>query len=146
MEGEGAAMRVRNSHAHLRNSGQNPQDIANNILHMANSSYPTNHNVQVPLSDLRGGQYSFQQSRSNHYPGQAAHQQQEIGAQLHGGHMIGDYNHHGQFAYQHSPQRHAGDRGPATTHGQREPTHSVSSTMMSSPHSQHSAHGFSGIP
>ena len=56
---------VQQAHPHLRNRGQNPQEVANNILQMT-SAYPTQHTVQVPLSKNRSAPYQVP-PRSPHF-------------------------------------------------------------------------------
>lgn len=63
------------SHPHMRNTGQNPQEVANNILHMASSSYPSNNTVQVPLSKNRSAPYHVP-ARPSNYGGQMVDNQQ----------------------------------------------------------------------
>ena len=116
------------SHPHLRLSNQNPQDIANNILQMANSSYPLNHTVQVPLSQNRSAPYHVPpRSTPYNYP-----QQQQPSMDSYG-QMGGDYN-QAQFMYPaNSPQVRQGQRDVGMS-----PASPASSGMLQSPHSQHS--------
>ncbi|XP_060568425.1 uncharacterized protein LOC132727031, partial [Ruditapes philippinarum] len=116
---------MHHSHPHLRNSGQNPQEVANNILHMAASSYPTNNTVQVPLSKNRSAPYHMP-SRSPNYNSKIQDNQQL---------MCSDYN-QGQFAYPsppHQSQLHMQSRDSRLS-----PISPASASMMSSPHSHHS--------
>ena len=115
-------------HRHLvRNSGQqNPQEVANNILQMASSTYPPNNTVQVPLSKNRSAPYHVPQ-RSGHYattmsPNESHRQQHQQIQQM-------------QFTYPtSSPQMHP---SPSSTIS---PVSPASATVMSSPHSIHSGH------
>ncbi|WAQ96560.1 TCF20-like protein [Mya arenaria] len=129
---------VRNPHPHLRSSVQNPQDVANNILHMANSSYPTNHNVQIPLSQARSGHYNVQQPSSQY--GSMQQQQQDSCRQ-----MTGDS---GQFTYANTSPHMAGREFGMSLHMQREvgmsPVSPAPGGMMHSPHSQRSSHSVTG--
>ncbi|KAH3863655.1 uncharacterized protein LOC127866607 [Dreissena polymorpha] len=111
---------MRQSHPHLRNAGQNPQDVANNILQMANSSYPTNNTVQVPLSQNRTSPY---------------HRQSQFGIQ----HLNSFLQHEGEFNQSQFPMQ-----GMAShiQHQRQEygasPVSPASANMIASPHSQHS--------
>lgn len=135
---------MQQSHPHLRNSGQNPQDIANNILHMANSSYPTNHTVQVPLSQNRSAPYHIP-ARSSHYTYQQQQQQQQTQDSF--SQMGGDYGQN-QFAYpssvpqMHSPQMHSPQMKQAQRDMGMSPVSPASGGMIASPHSQHSSHSY----
>ncbi|XP_053393248.1 uncharacterized protein LOC123564608 isoform X2 [Mercenaria mercenaria] len=116
---------MQHSHPHLRSSGQTPQEVANNILHMAASSYPTNNTVQVPLSKSRSSPYHVP-SRSPNYNSKLQDNQQL---------MCSDYN-QGQFAYPsppHQSQLHMQSRDPRLS-----PISPASVGMIPSPHSHQS--------
>lgn len=116
---------MRHSHPHLRNSGQTPQEVANNILHMAASSYPTNNTIQVPLSKTRSAPYHIP-SRSPNYSTKPQDSQQQ---------MCSDYG-QGHFAYPsppHQSQLLMQSRDPRLS-----PLSPASAGMMASPHSHQS--------
>lgn len=117
---------VQQAHPHLRrNSGQTPQEVANNILHLASSTYPTHHTVQVPLSKNRSAPYQVP-PKSPHYV-----QQQQMPESNYQAHACQppDYQ-SSKFVYPNSsPQM--------LQHSRMSPI-SPSPGMIQSPHSHHS--------
>ena len=73
---------VQQAHPHLRrNNGQTPQEVANNILQIASSTYPSHHTVQVPLSKNRPAPYQIP-SKSPHYNMQQKQAAEQYTAQV----------------------------------------------------------------
>lgn len=135
-------------HPHMRHSSsnQNPQEVANNILQMAASTYMPNQTVTVPLSKNRSAPYHIPpKSPHNNYAMQgncstSTSQQQHMG-QAH------------QFAYPNSSP-HQSSQGPCASpmspnsaylHSPTASHHSGQSIPNSSPQSVHSpTYGVSG--
>lgn len=135
-------------HPHMRHNSvnQNPQEVANNILQMAASTYMPNQTVTVPLSKNRSAPYHIPpKSPHNSYSMQgncpsSTSQQQHMG-QAH------------QFAYPNSSPHQASQRpcaspmspNPAYLHSPTTSHHSGQSMPNSSPQSIHSpTYGMSG--
>ncbi|XP_062593343.1 uncharacterized protein LOC134254827 [Saccostrea cucullata] len=116
-------------HTHMRHSpaNQNPQEVANNILQMAASTYMPNQTVTIPLSKNRSAPYHIPpKSPHNSYsmqgncPTSTQQHQQHIG-QTH------------QFAYPNSSP-HQSSQGPCASPISPNPAY------MHSPASHHSGH------
>ena len=135
-------MTVQQAHPHLRNRGQNPQEVANNILQMT-SNYPTQHTVQVPLSKNRSAPYQVPprshfsmppsqmsdtpfQGQMNELPFQGQMLESQFQGQM--GQQL-DYQSNKNFVYPNtSPHMQMNNASPV----------SPNPSMMQSPHSHHS--------
>lgn len=126
-------------HAHVRqtNMSQTPQEVANNILQMAASSYPPNQTVHVPINK-RSAPYHV--PRSPHY-NNLSQAQSPSHSQMSGSQMPG---HGRQFVYPNSsPHQQPSRTSPISPLHMHSPAshHSGQSLPNSSPSSLHSPQG-----
>ncbi|KAL5018003.1 hypothetical protein ScPMuIL_003725 [Solemya velum] len=126
-------------HAHVRqtNMSQTPQEVANNILQMAASSYPPNQTVHVPINK-RAAPYHV--PRSPHY-NNLSQAQSPSHCQMPGSQMP---SHGRQFVYPNSsPHQQPSRTSPISPSHMHSPAshHSGQSLPNSSPSSLHSPQG-----